>query len=120
MNGVPGAAHEPDRLLVAEQDRLAVVALEAVRAVGHPLEAGERLLEEHALLPGHAAEHLGRDGRVNENQVGLVHLEFGRVDEHLPVSEQGPDLVAGEDVPVFPTRPSICKFDCREFMCACI
>ena len=120
LNGVPGAAHEADGLLVAEQDRLAVVALEAVRAVGHPLEPGERLLEDHPLLPGHAAEHLGRDCRVDEDEVGPVHLELGRVDVQLPETEQGADLVAGEDVPVFPTRPSICKFDCREFMCACI
>ena len=107
LNGVPGAAHEADGLLVAEQDRLAVVALEAVGAVGHPLEPGERLLEDHPLLPGHAAQHLGRDGRVDQGQVGPVHLELGRVDEHLPVPEQGSDLVAGEDVPVFPTRPSL-------------
>ena len=48
---VPGAAHESDCLLVAEEDRLAVVALEAVRAVRHPLEARQRLLKGHPLLP---------------------------------------------------------------------
>ena len=48
---VPGAAHESDCLLIAEEDRLAVVALEAVRPVRHPLEARQRLLESHPLLP---------------------------------------------------------------------
>ena len=55
-------------------------------------------------LPGHAAEHLGRDCRVDEDEVGPVHLELGRVDVQLPETEQGADLVAGEDVPVFPAK----------------
>ena len=109
LNLVPGAAHEADGLLVAEEDRLAVVTLEAVGAVGHPLESGERLLKGHPLLPRHAAQHLRRDGRVHVDQVGPTHLELGRVDVQLPVTEQGSDLVAGEDVPVFPEGKSIWK-----------
>ena len=40
------AAHEPDGLFVREQDGALAALLQVVGAVGHPLEASQRLLEK--------------------------------------------------------------------------
>ena len=87
---------------LGKRPNLEALLLEVELLVADPLEAGERLLEAHALFLRERARHLGRDRARHDREGARRGARGGRLSEE-PVREQHPDLVAAED----PPRPTL-------------